>query len=92
MSAEWKDLRIDDIPGLTPEAKAGLEKGLNGLGRAVMDGINPHLMTKEGVEELAQKALRAELAARMPTDAGQRAMLEMEFKDAYIRTQLGRED
>jgi HK97 family phage major capsid protein len=92
MPAEWKDLRIDDIPGLTPEAKLGLENGLNGLGRAVMDGINPHLMTEEGVKKLSQDVLRAELAARMPTDAGQRAALEMEFKDAFIRTQLGRED
>jgi len=92
MPAEWKDLRIDDVPNLTPEAKAGLEKAVNGIGRACMDSINPHLMTPEGVDKLIQKALGAQIQANLQNDAGHRAALEMEFKDAFIRTQLGRED
>lgn len=79
---KWNDLRIDDIPGLTPEAKLGLEKGLNGIGRLCLDSINPHLQTKEEQEALVQRILGAELTKRFTPPTDPKAEMA-EFKRAW---------
>lgn len=91
MADENTQLRLGDIPGLTAEQKAGLEAGLNGVYRAVLDGINPHIKTEAEIDALVQRALKMQLAAQLPTDEASREAAKLKLRDTYIRTLIGPE-
>jgi len=83
------ELRLGDIPGLTPEQKAGLEMGINALERRILDSINPTLMTPDGIKGIVQEMLRLQLDALRPSAMQADKALELELKGAWARSLVG---